>query len=127
MHFATNRFTFEKFPPPPPLLHPTACIAFDLSSPSVHVFPIRDEKVFFSSKRPYVSAKEPYVSAKEPCVSAKKLYVSLKAFYCLQSIITVSARVSNPWRNFFPSAKEPYVSAKEPYVSAKESYFLESF
>jgi len=22
-HFATNRFTFEKFPPPPPLLHPT--------------------------------------------------------------------------------------------------------
>jgi len=23
MHFATNRFTFEKFLPPPPLLHPT--------------------------------------------------------------------------------------------------------
>jgi len=26
IHFATNRFTFEKFPPPPPLLHPTYCI-----------------------------------------------------------------------------------------------------
>jgi len=23
IHFATNRFTFEKFPPPPPLLHHT--------------------------------------------------------------------------------------------------------
>jgi len=23
IHFATNRFTFEKFPPPPPLLHST--------------------------------------------------------------------------------------------------------
>ena len=23
IHFVTNRFTFEKFPPPPPLLHPT--------------------------------------------------------------------------------------------------------
>jgi len=23
LHFRTNRFTFEKFPPPPPLLHPT--------------------------------------------------------------------------------------------------------
>ena len=22
-HFAINRFAFEKFPPPPPLLHPT--------------------------------------------------------------------------------------------------------
>ena len=27
MHFATNRFTFEKFPPPPPLLHPMCCLA----------------------------------------------------------------------------------------------------
>jgi len=23
IHFATDRFTFEKFPPPPPLLHPS--------------------------------------------------------------------------------------------------------
>mgnify|MGYP000660379033 CR=1 FL=1 len=27
MHFKTNRFTFEKFPPPPPLLHPNILIS----------------------------------------------------------------------------------------------------
>jgi len=26
MHFAINRFTFEKFPPPPSLLHPNICV-----------------------------------------------------------------------------------------------------
>jgi len=27
LYFATNRFTSEKFPPPPPLLHPTGYMA----------------------------------------------------------------------------------------------------
>ena len=34
MGFRTNRFTFEKFPPPPPLLYPNACIySFHHESP----------------------------------------------------------------------------------------------
>jgi len=32
IHFATNRFTFEKFPSPPPLLHPTFHCAAQLHS-----------------------------------------------------------------------------------------------
>ena len=26
IHFKTNCFIFEKFPPPPPLLHPAVCV-----------------------------------------------------------------------------------------------------
>jgi len=29
MGFQTNRFTFEKFPPPPPLLHPEISLEYD--------------------------------------------------------------------------------------------------
>ena len=28
IHFATNHFTFELFPPPPPFLHPGCCTCF---------------------------------------------------------------------------------------------------
>jgi len=31
IHFATDRFTFEKFPPPPPLLHPRTSVVTAMS------------------------------------------------------------------------------------------------
>jgi len=34
IHFATNRFTFEKNPPPPPLLHPTKCLVLQVAAPT---------------------------------------------------------------------------------------------
>ena len=35
MHFWTNRFTVEKFPPPPPLLPPTECVDHSLARMTV--------------------------------------------------------------------------------------------